>query len=174
MSCKKEDKSPFGSPVKFNLTVPLNYDYFTEIDSFAKKINAPVDSRMTSVNFSNATNGLIPGKNYKIKIFPILEETSFEDCVIFLRKQNAIMVGAPGLILALYLRKSEFPTDIAVFSFDEISALWKDNNGFPNIPGAQIKSHTDRYGYDVRFDFKPYYKEDFLEPGQALLCFTNK
>lgn len=125
----------FGPAIReFELTVPADYDHDTQIDTFAKKAEKQgtayfFDTRLTSKNFAKATNKLEPGKTYKVKIFPVLEMVTNEDCISFYRKQHAILVGAQGLTLAKDLRAGEFPVDRGTVSSDEKDALWENSNG---------------------------------------------
>lgn len=136
----------FGPALKeFTLTVPTTYNHDTQIDEFGTK-KKPLKTTyyynedLTSANFSQATNKLIPGKSYRVKIFPILETVSGEDCINFLKKQNAFLVGAQGLTLAQELHENEFPIGKWTVSFDKKETLWTDADGNHRVPS--VHRHT--------------------------------
>lgn len=130
----------FGAAIaEFELTVPPDYNQDTQIDEFGKKTKKLkttyyYNDALTSKNFAKATNKLTPGKTYKVKIFPILSTVTSEDCMNFLRKQNAILVGGQGVTLAQDLKADEFPIGKYTVSFDEKEALWKDSAGDHRVP----------------------------------------
>src|SRR3990167_5050699 len=95
----------FGPPIQeFEFTIPSDYNHESQLDIFGKKTK-PLSTTdhfnddLTSNNFAKATNKLEPGKTYKVKIFPILIKVTSEDCISFLAKQNAILVGGQGVTL---------------------------------------------------------------------------
>ncbi len=173
------EEERFGLVVsKFSITIPANYKHAKQIDRFAekvKKLNTTYhyDKDLTSKKFENATHRLVPGKTYTVKIFPILERASSkervsgEDCMAFLRKQNAILVGGQGLTLAYSLMPDEFPVNKCVVSFDEKVALWKGG-----LSGHHMLPRVDRFpGGGQRFDLDSF--ESGLRKGYCLLCFYD-
>lgn len=132
----------FGPAIKeFKLMVPADYNHEKQIDQFCEKTKKLkttyyFNNDLTSENFSKATNKLEPGKTYKVKIFPILSRVTSEDCLKFLRKQNARLVGGQGLTLAQELKPNEFPVGKYTVSFDEKDAFWEDSSGYRRVPGV--------------------------------------
>jgi hypothetical protein len=163
----------FGAPiVEFDLTVPMNYVHETHIDtSIAKakdeKTTYYQNSDLSSKNFANATNKLVPGKTYCVKIFPILSQVTSIDCMTFLQKQNCILTGGQGATLAYDLAKDKLPKGKWTVSFDEVEALWKDSDGRHRVPSALAYS-----GGDFRFSLGGF--ESDWGSGYCLLCFCDK
>lgn len=161
----------FGtSPVEFELTVPLDYDHRTQIDRFQKKVKNlkttyHYNDSLTSENFAKATNKLVSGKTYKVKIFPILGRVTSKDCIDFLRKQNAILVGGQGLTLAHELKADEFPVEKFTLSFDEKEALWKKSDGSHWVP------YVGNYSESGWFSLS--YFESVWNGNHCLLCFCE-
>ena len=135
----------FGAPlIDFELTVPTDYNHDTQIDTFAAKTKKLLtthyfNKNLTSSNFAKATNKLEPGKKYRVRIFPILSTVSSVDCVIFLKKQGAILVGGQGVTLLQDQKADEFPVGKWTVSFDEKDALWE------SAAGHHMVSHVDQY-----------------------------
>lgn len=159
----------FGPAVsEFTLTVPTDYNHNTQIDTFAKKKKALKTTHytggLTSKNFAQATNQLVRGKQYRVRIFPILETVTSEDCMNFLKKQNAILVGGQGMTLAQELHENEFPVDKYTVSFDEKKALWQDTSDGHLVPFVNRNSCGD---WHFSFD---YFEDDWDSDG-CLLCF---
>ncbi len=163
----------FGSAIKeFDLTVPADYNHDTIIDDQKKKLKKLKNTYyynddLISKNFANATNKLVPGKTYRVKIFPILESVTSVDCMTFLKKQRAILVGGQGVLLANDLKGDEFPVGKWTVSFDEKEALWKDSGGRHGVPS--VYRHGDGDRSFILGDFERDWDGDIY-----LLCFCDK
>lgn len=127
--------------VEFELTVPVDYNHDTQIDTSGAKARKEkttycYNNALTSKNFAKATNKLLPGKTYKVKIIPILATATVtsEDCMTFSRKQNVILVGGQGATLVYDLAKDKLPKNKYIVSFDEKEAVWKDAEGDRRVP----------------------------------------
>ena len=162
----------FGAPlIDFELTVPTDYNHDTQIDTFAAKTKKLLtthyfNKNLTSSNFAKATNKLEPGKKYRVRIFPILSTVSSVDCVIFLKKQGAILVGGQGVTLLQDQKADEFPVGKWTVSFDEKDALWTDSDGRHGVPGVHRLSGGD-WGFYLGF-FERDWRGDY-----CLLCFCD-
>jgi len=163
----------FGAALaEFDLTVPTDYNHDTVIDDQKKKLKKLkttyyYNDDLNSKNFAKATNKLVPGKTYIVKIFPILESVTSEDCMTFLKKQRAILVGGQGVLLANDLKGDEFPIGKWTVSFDEKEALWKDSVGLHRVPFVHRRSDGDRKFLLGNFE------GDWVG-GPCLLCFCDK
>jgi hypothetical protein len=163
----------FGLAIReFEITVPIGYNHDIQIDASAEKVKKEktthyYNSNLKSKNFSKATNKLESGKTYKIKIFPILATVKSEDCVAFLEKQNAILVGGQGMMLAYDLSKDQLPKKKWTASFDKKEALWEDADGYHGVPCVGARSDGD-FGFRLG-DF-----EGAWRGGDCLLCFCDK
>lgn len=162
----------FGPAIReFELTVPSDYNHESQIDQFAKKVKKLkttyyYNDELTSKNFARATTKLEPGKTYKVKIFPILSGVTSEDCMNFLQKQKAMLVGGQGLTLAQDLKATEFPESKYTVSFDEKNTLWKDS-GHRRVPRLFRRSDGD-------WEFGLGGFEGGWGSGHCLLCFCDK
>jgi hypothetical protein len=162
----------FGPAVKdFEFTVPADYVHDTQLDTFANKTKElPTtyyfNGDLSSENFVKATNKLVPGKTYKVKIFPILSRVSSEDCMSFLAKQNAILVGGQGVTLLQDQKADQFPVGKWTVSFDKKDALWEDSDGLHGVPGVYRYSDGD-WEFDLG-DFEYGWGGGF-----CLLCFCD-
>ncbi|QQS60110.1 hypothetical protein IPN41_03200 [Candidatus Falkowbacteria bacterium] len=126
-----------GAMTEFKFTVPSDYNHEEQLKAFGKKYKKEFyfyNSDITDKNFAKVSNKLIPGKTYTVKIFPILQNVSSEDCMTFLKKQNAIFVGAQGISLLRDVDKEKFPIGKWTVSFDEKENLWKDADGGHGVP----------------------------------------
>ena len=162
----------FGPAVKeFAFTVPSDYKHDTQLDTFAKKTKKLkttyyFNDDLTSKNFAKATNTLVPGKTYKVKIFPILATVTSDDCMNFLAKQNAILVGGQGVTVLQDQKPDEFPVGKYTVSFDQKDALWIDSGGRHRVP--YVYRHSDG-GW--RFNLGDF--EGDWDDGVCLLCFCD-
>ncbi|MFZ4500074.1 MAG: hypothetical protein ACOYMZ_01070 [Minisyncoccia bacterium] len=158
--------------VEFDLTVPMDYDDDKQIDQFGKKTKKlkttyHYNDALKSSNYENATNKLEPGKTYLVKIFPVLETVSSEDCMNFLKKQRAILVGGQGLTLAQDLKADEFPVEKWTVSFDEKDTLWSDSVGDHRVPDV-YRGSGGGWGFGLGYFSGPW------GSGDCILCFCDK
>ncbi len=162
----------FGPAVKdFEFMVPADYKHDTQLDTFAKKTKKLktiycFNDALTSENFAKATNKLEVGKKYRVRIFPILSQVSSDDCMTFLKKQGAILVGGQGVTLLQAEKADEFPVGKWTVSFDEKDALWEDSVGSHRVPG--VRRHSDG-GW--RFCLGRF--EGGWGGGRCLVCFCD-
>ncbi len=131
----------FGPAInETELVVPQYYNHGTWLATFAEKTKGLPDTdyynnELIDTNFSKVSNKLVPGKKYKAKLFPILENNvPSEDCLSILKGQGATLVGAQGIMLLQHLNKGFFPIDKRTVSFDEKNRLWKDAKGYHRVP----------------------------------------
>ena len=163
----------FGPAVKdFEFTVSADYVYDTQLDTFAKKTKKLkttyyFNDALTSANFAKATNKLEPGKTYRVRVFPILQTVTSDDCMTFLKKQGAILVGGQGITLLQVNKPNEFPVSKWTVSFDEKNVLWEDAGGGHRVPGVDRRSDGD-WGFSLG-----YFEGGWLDD-HCLLCFCDK
>jgi hypothetical protein len=159
--------------VEFELTVPSDYDHDKQIDQSRKKAKKErtthyYNDALISKNFANATNKLEAGKAYKVKLFPfpILSNISSDDCMAFLRKQNAVLVGGQGSTLLYDLHKDKLPKGKWSISFDAQDALWQDAEGYCRIPCLHARTNGD-------FEFFLYPWDGDWNSDSVLVCFCD-
>lgn len=153
----------------FKLTVPASYNHVTQLTSFSKenyKKFSYYNDALTDENFAKATNKLVPGKTYTAKIFQLTTEISSEDCVMFLKTQKAILVGAQGISLVWQKKKNELPIGKWTVSFDEKDALFVDAGGCHRVSGVYRRSSG-------AWNFLLGCFEDAWDTGFCLLCFCD-
>lgn len=87
-------------------------------------------------NFGRPTVQLEVNRNYLVRLFDLTEEVAVSQCLEFLKQDNALLVGAPGLLLLWHLRLWDFYLDGGgkVFSLDHPERLWQDHNQQPRLP----------------------------------------
>ena len=154
--------------VEFDVTVPMDYNHDTYIDQAGKEVKKVKNTYyynddLNSKNFANATNKLVPGKTYRVKIYPILTTVTSEDNMNFLKRQRAILVGGQGLMLVQSLHKEKLPVGKWTVSFDEKEALWKDADGYRRVPF--VSAHS---GGGFKFDLGGF--GSAWASDDALLC----
>lgn len=152
----------------FDLTVPDGYVHDTRLTTFKTAHGGEfsyLNPGITDENFKQATVKLAPGRKFKIKVFHITETVTSDDCLIFLRSQKAVLVGAQGASLVYELAKSKLPVNRWSISFDEKDALWY-SGGSRRVPGVDRRSDDD-------FKFDLGYFEDDWGSGSCLLCFCD-
>ncbi len=160
----------FGPAIKeFDVTIPADYNPANCIDVYAKKVKGLkttyyYNDALTSANFPNPSNTLQPGKTYTVKLIPILETVTSEDCLIHLAKQNARLVGAQGLPV---IDTQKLPKGKWYVSFDQKENLWKDSDGYHWVPYVFADGVGD-------FEFSLGCFGDGWAAGLVLLCFCDK
>jgi hypothetical protein len=164
----------FGEKItEFEITVPVDYNHKTYIDTSAKKAKKEkttygYNDNLNSKNFANASVQLEPGKTYKVKIFPTLVfSISSDDCIAFLKKQQAILVGGQGLMLVYDQTKDKLPKGTWTTSLDEKPTLWKDSDGKYCLPA--VHARTDGA---FKFDLDSY--DNVWDAYNCLLCFCDE
>lgn len=156
----------------FELTVPSGYDHGTQLATFAEYAKKKsekfyyVNEAATDANYAKATQRLVPGKTYGVKIFAIKRRVTSEDCLAFLASQQAILVGAQGLSLTRQLKRNELPVGKWTVSFDQKDALWEDADGNHRVPRVYRYSDGDWNFYLGSFENDCY-------DGYCLLCFRD-
>lgn len=162
----------FGLLTSFELTVPKKYDHGTQLATFAKFAKEKSEKfyyyndDITDVNYSKATQKLVPGKTYGVKIFWVKTRVTSEDCLAFLASQRAILVGAQGVSMARQLKKDQFPVGKWTVSFDEKDALWTDADGNHRVP--YVLRHSDGSWHFSLGCFEYGWSDDY-----CLVCFCD-
>ena len=122
---------------EFQLTVPADYVHATQLATFEKKYRKNFyfyNTDITDAHFSKATNQLVPGRTYIVKVFGVKKCVTFEDCMNLLQSQKAILTGVQGASLVYQEKKDELSRGKLYASFDEKGALWVDAYGLPGVP----------------------------------------
>lgn len=154
----------------FEITVPANYNHGKRLDSFAKENKKKFyyyNDDITDKNFSKATTKLEPNKVLTVKVFGIKATVTSQNCMDFLKTQDAILTGAQGASLVWEQKKDELPVDKWSVSFDEKDALWEDSGGDHRVPGVRRYSDGD-------FEFGLGCFEGDWGSDYCLLCFCDK
>jgi hypothetical protein len=130
-------------------TVPPDYDHNTILARFAelhKDWYPNYSTYLTDENFSNVSAHLVPGKEYFVKIFDLGYGSATrrnEDIVDFLKRREALFVGAQGMVAVFEYCTNNRDGDRGygpltyksfVYSLDVRENLWMDPVGLRNIP----------------------------------------
>ncbi len=110
----------------FEITVPQGYNHATALADLVKTDTLDAkDENVTDTTYSKATTRLHPGQKFRVKVFDIVTDMDgYDECIAFVKKQGATLVGAQGLTL-LYDRYKYRPCPGTTWalSFDEKDAL---------------------------------------------------
>ena len=154
---------------EFKFIVPTDYDHVTQLATFSEKYKKGFYSyseNITDINFAKATNKLVPGKIYTVKIFGIKQTIQSQDGLDLIASQKGILVGAQGASLVYQLAKDELPKGKWYVSFDEKDSLWVDSDGDHRVP--RVNHHLDG-----DFLFGLGYFEYEWDPAHCVLCFCD-
>ncbi|MDP2934305.1 MAG: hypothetical protein Q8N59_00835 [bacterium] len=152
-------------------TVPDDYVHSTRLASFEKENRKKFyywNDATTDKNFAKATTKLVPGRKLHVKVFKqiVSGTTTSEECLAFLKSQNAVLTGAQGASLVFEQKREDLPKGYWYLSFDEKEALWKDAVGYHRVP------YVDRYS-DGDWYFDLGYFEYVWRDHYCLLCFCD-
>jgi hypothetical protein len=158
-----------GQPII--LTVPADYNHTTWLKTFSEKNHAELDwyhPGITDANFSHVTTKLVPGQKFVVKIFRVRTvEASSKHALAFLRRKNAVLVGAQGLALLFDQAKDRLPKGLGYVSLDKKGALWKGYHGYRVMPYMVVRR-------DGSFSFCLGRFKGTWGEEDALLCFCNE
>ncbi|MFA6338527.1 MAG: hypothetical protein WCW87_00475 [Candidatus Paceibacterota bacterium] len=134
----------------FYLTIPSDYVSNTQVSSFCVEASKTkgkhtefcekflIPRNISDEDFSNVSDKLEPGKIYSVQILQVDEKTSTDDCLDFLIKNGALLVGMQGLTLAWQLKKECFPEGRWLTSLDYEKKLFCS-------PGSRNNNKTRKY-----------------------------
>ena len=155
----------------FNIVVPMNYNFTTQIDQFVEKIRKQkkifIAEEINSKNFANATDSLIPGREYIVKFFAVKggKEVSLEKCLELYENQKAILTGTHGSTLVYDLHSKKIPKNKIIISLDENEKSGKNSDGDNCVMGLWNDKNTGdlRIGmHNINMMFREF---------RCLLCF---
>jgi hypothetical protein len=107
----------------------------------------------------------VPGKTYRVRIFPVSSDVSSQDILRFLESKQAILTGAHGLLLLHEKMPKIFPRKSTLVSFDYKEALYTLSCGF------RMVSETDQCCGVRVFNFGNFMID--WEAGHRLVCFSE-
>ncbi len=160
--------SKFRCIKEFNITIPNSYKHEVQLKRFSELCDAKCsyyNSIITDNNFARVTHKLIPGKTYVVRIYQILKATTSENCLNFLKSENAVLVGSQGLSLLFEKNQSVFPLDAYLLSFDKKEALPIETifSHSPQIPGIYLRSYESLGYWDFdTINFNSHIGENFF------------
>lgn len=117
----------FGDPsIEFTITVPNDYNFNTIIDTFVAKYSSTVSiiGAFTDRNFSKSSNNFIPGKKYNIKLVPLNNKETTEECMQYLITKKALFVNAQGLLMLFMNYADKMATSTWIISLDYKDSLF--------------------------------------------------
>lgn len=110
----------------FKAQVPKDYNPGTILARFKERHEVDFDFYQNNINdenFSTATQYLVPGKLYVVKIFRSARIYNTDEALQFYASQNALLVGAQGYVLSWPRLKKSIPKGMIVVSLDEAGVL---------------------------------------------------
>lgn len=117
-------ESKFALINTFRFTVPADYKHDTQLATVDRsQFRYGVNDAITDANFAKATQRLVPGKTYEVKIFGILRRVTSQECLGLYQSQNGIKTGAQGISLVHQQAKEQLPIGKWTASFDDEEAL---------------------------------------------------
>ncbi|MEO7357973.1 MAG: hypothetical protein ABIY50_10705 [Ignavibacteria bacterium] len=131
------DRRFSGAVWEFEVIVPLKYNHENQLRMFKKNFKQTFnvyDALITDKNFCNPSNQLDAGSKFLVKIFPIFLTVTSCECISFLKKQNALFMGAQGISLIYSNYKNQIPKGKFLVSFDFKDNLYKNKNGINKVP----------------------------------------
>ncbi len=134
-----------------DIIVPNDYVHQTHLATFAEAHRSEFyyfNEGITDENFSRVTTQLKLGQRLKVDVFQIKQTVTSEDCLAFLKSQQAILTGAQGVSLVYEQKREELSKGRWHVSFDEKNALWKDAAGFHRVPRITAFSDGD-FGFHL-------------------------
>ncbi len=148
-------------------------EYSMKKDGYKNKI-IDLSREFKDVNFANPSYKFDRHGKYVLKLFQIEKPVTPEECIDFLKSQNAILTGAQGLVRAweeTFREKGVYlPSWQWFVSLDEKSHLWEDEDGYARVPFLYIDFHamciSDGYVVLRRF-------EDIIGSDTVLICWSE-
>lgn len=152
---------------QFYIDVPRSYNHDSQLnlliaDKKSGKLTY-LDRRVMDMDFSKATNKLMPSKRYLVKLFHVTRRESSIGCLEFIASQKLILVGAQGLSLVFQQKRNRLPKESNIISYDLEDALLKDNDGKSFVPrlvhsfsGTDNSSHRQEQWMLYLVDFGKY------------------
>lgn len=152
--------------------VSLRYNHNNALGMFFEKIlRGPFFYRgpaFRDENLSKVSHKLVPGKEYLVSLFPILSpEVTMDDCIEFLKKKNALFVGAQGIVFLQEHYPELLPVQKYLLSLDEKKNLWVDEKKNHRVPGI-LKGKHDQVNW-----YRMEYYGDACFPDRILVCFRE-
>lgn len=120
------------------LTVPEDYVHERGIEDFLRKHRKNLyyhNSEISDENFPNPACVLTPGDRFHVRVFkPAVGVANSEECLSFLREQNAVYVGMQGSSLVFDQKRDLLPRGMQYASFSESDRLWGDPSSHRMVP----------------------------------------
>jgi len=154
----------------FALRVPGTYNHSIQLASFKKLDRGHFryyNAELTDLNYSKVSRILLPRERYVVDIFRMMTRVRSEECLKFLEKNRAILIGAQGISLAWQESGNMFLFSGRKVSFDQAHALWVDPIGHHRVPFIDCC-----LGGGWRFSLGRF--EDVWSEGDCLLCFRKR
>jgi len=150
------------------ITVPDNYVHEKQLGLMNRKKFYFFNSDITDKNFPKPTRIMKPGDKFHVLVYKqvVSGNTTSEERMEFLKKQNAILTGAQGSSLVYEQKHDQLPKGYWYCSFDEKDRLWKDSVGDHRVPYVDVYTDGD-------FMFNLGYFENDWGSDNRLLCFCD-
>lgn len=148
------------------ITIPNDYDESNLFAKYAERFKKR-DEDICQLNFSDATDKLLPGKEYFIYFWGIKTGhiITKDDVLQFMNDCGYLKVGVAGLFFTWFFEQVNLPFRKFILSFDESINLSKDQNNYALLP--YIKHYTGKY----ILQFKHFI--DNLQDNVCIICFSE-
>ena len=165
----------FGPVVKeFYITLPEKPAFEgkttgKQLESFIKKHDSSVGFHyaLTKKNFPDATDKLVPGTSYVVRLIPLLGATG-DDCLTYINATHGLFIGTQAFAV-MKESADQVPAGTYLISFDKKDKLWseKDLPTMTRVPGM-IRTSDGRWDFGLGI-----YESQNIGMGQDsyLICF---
>lgn len=138
----------FESVAEVRFTLPPSYNHHTQLEDFGalqKNHAQNFSPLLTNEIFTKSAWPFVAGKTYTVRIYSFTQEVTYDDCREFMRKNHAKCAGAPGLAILWQMKRSVFPKEKGVLSFNETDiTIVQDVDNVSILP--IIVTHVDEKG----------------------------
>ncbi len=157
------------------IVVPEDYNHETALTTFKRKNQGKNNKKfsfyndsITDANFPNPSRILLPGDELRVRLFRQIGDgiTLSEERMAFLSSQRAVYTGAQGLALVFEQMRDQLPKGMRYSSFDELDRLWRNDEGYHQVPSmdAYLPGTFSFYFGDFGY---------FWRNGRAFFCFNE-
>lgn len=162
-----EQNEEFELKYEFDFITPANYKAESVIAKFNNSFVPEHDecwAHISQQGFKNVSYCLVPDKKYRVKIFARIKVCGLftsDQALCFLKKQNALLVGAQGLVTLF----KDMPEKVGILSLDERERLWLD--------GEHVKAPFGVWGRSEGRRLRLGYFDGTWDETFHLLCVTE-
>ena len=141
-----------------------------QLESFIKSHTKSADFHyaLTKENFPNATDKLVAGTTYIIRMIPLLGATG-DDCLAYINTTHGLFIGTQAFAVIEEFASDQIPTGVYFISFDKKENLWRDKDlpTMTRVPGI-TRMHDGKWDFGLGV----YESQNLgVGTGSYLICF---